>query len=172
MEVLPEDVLAEIVSLLPVSFLFTSLCKVSRGIREVASPIVKERAERVFSFLPVWMPAVLPLPLLMDGKEVRFERRWLGGTGYIDGVGGKDVQTGVSYGKDIYSRSFCAVKSQKGEVIVLFQRYTNGIVWKVGSCYPLWGGESVNVDFKKRIRNWLGQAARERWKSMSIKMRD
>lgn len=108
----------------------------SKGMRALmAQKIAAEIAARTVlltSLLPAHLFAMVPVRWLMDATMVSCPARWIGPTDYIDAIGRRDLAQPVSVGRDPYGRAFVALSSELG-VVTLFQRYTGGCTWVLGT---------------------------------------
>lgn len=75
----------------------------------------------------------------IEFPTLKWDDKFMGGTGYIDKIDVNDVSAPIMLGLDIWSRPFITLKVYEGspKILTLFQRYTNdNTTWTHGTKYP------------------------------------
>ena len=133
------------------------VCKAVMTATQETCSVRKERQyETIVRRFPAFVVDSLPTSVWMEVEWIDFDARWLGSTGYIDGVAATDI-SGSPFKCCYDSHGRLALLMRRREdVAVLFQRYYDStLTWVFASNTLPIGGCRLSTSMVARMALWL-----------------
>lgn len=138
---------------------FCCVCRVTNAaLGKTCAFRLQLQEDGVMSCFPEHVRRSVPMRVWLQFSWIDFSPKWLGSTGYVDGVKHSDViGSPFKCSRDIYGRLVLLMRRQR-DVAVLFQRYTDtNAVWAFASNSLPISGCRLSDSMAARLALWLAQ---------------